>query len=375
MTAILENSFFLVAMAIAIGQVVGKIGYKNFKLGSAGSLFTGIFISYLSMKLLGQEVQIEKLFLSLSLIGFISAVGLEASGIIVSAFKKYGIKSLLIGFFITGIGALTATASALFILGQKELVSGLYVGALTSSPGLANALEVVGRLPDPKLSMVGLGYAISYVPGVLAVIIFSQVMGKRHSKQGAPIQEKEMQKGQGLDCFGYFVVIGIGVLIGSISFPLFGGQHFSLGLTGGVLLSALVLGENRFVFQKKPDVKILNAIREISLNLFLAIVGLNFGYKAISSISEMGLAPLFIGVLIALFSVIFGYLVGRFVFKLDTPYLVGSVCGGMTSTPGLAAAIEAFEDDQVTAGYGASYPSALIGMILFTNLMLRILDC
>jgi putative transport protein len=41
----------------------------------------------------------------------------------------------------------------------------------------------------------------------------------------------------------------------------------------------------------------------------------------------------------------------------------------MTSTPRLAAALEACEAHEVAASYGATYPVALISMILFTTIM------
>jgi len=37
----------------------------------------------------------------------------------------------------------------------------------------------------------------------------------------------------------------------------------------------------------------------------------------------------------------------------------------MTSTPGLGAATEAIGSDEPGAGYGATYPFALLGMVIF----------
>jgi len=64
-----------------------------------------------------------------------------------------------------------------------------------------------------------------------------------------------------------------------------------------------------------------------------------------------------------------GFLLGRYVFKINWLMLSGAICGGMTSTPGLGAAIEAAGSDEPAAGYGATYPFALLGMVIFTIIL------
>ena len=64
-----------------------------------------------------------------------------------------------------------------------------------------------------------------------------------------------------------------------------------------------------------------------------------------------------------------GYIIGRYVFKINWIMLSGAICGGMTSTPGLGAAVEAVGSDDPAAGYGATYPFALLGMVIFTIIL------
>ncbi|HBF8938943.1 TPA: hypothetical protein KO175_002879, partial [Clostridioides difficile] len=59
-----------------------------------------------------------------------------------------------------------------------------------------------------------------------------------------------------------------------------------------------------------------------------------------------------------------GFLVGKYVFKLNWILLSGAVCGGMTSTPGLGAAVDALDSDDPAAGYGATYPFALLTKVI-----------
>ena len=68
-------------------------------------------------------------------------------------------------------------------------------------------------------------------------------------------------------------------------------------------------------------------------------------------------------------AIMVGFLLGRYVFKLNWIMLSGAICGGMTSTPGLGAATEAVGSDDPGAGYGATYPFALLGMVIFTIIL------
>ncbi|GKT29174.1 hypothetical protein ADUPG1_005182, partial [Aduncisulcus paluster] len=113
------------------------------------------------------------------LIGFIAPVGLMASADIADVLKRYGMRFVLLGIAITMAGAFS---SMLFIKGigkaQGIGIVGTYVGALTSSPGLAAALEAVADSGGNREALVGLGYAVGYIPGVLMVVIGMRLLPK-----------------------------------------------------------------------------------------------------------------------------------------------------------------------------------------------------
>jgi len=113
------------------------------------------------------------------------------------------------------------------------------------------------------------------------------------------------------------------------------------------------------------DNKILGVTREISLAFFLAIIGLRYGFYAFTALFGTGIYLVITSLVVGLITIIIGYLVGRYIFKLNWIMLVGALCGGMTSTPGLGAAIEAVGSDEPAAGYGAIYPFALLGWLFF----------
>lgn len=364
----LLSPIFLIAMCIALGQLFGKVGYKHFKLGSSATLFVGLIFSFLAGQNNWEVASVPGIVFDLALIAFIVAVGLRASTSILSIVKKHGFKFAILSFIVTGIGALSTFIFIQIFSGSHHEIIGTYVGALTSSPGLATALEVASRISDDVGSAVGVGYAIAYVPGVLIVIFFSQIMA--NFKRTVVTEELEQiveKKTKSFNIFRFAIVIVVGLLLGSISVPLPGGFNFSLGTTGGVLISALVLGAFVKSFTFNEDA--LNVITDVGLNGFLAIVGLNYGFQAFQTVQEAGVLLLIIGTVTGILAITLGYVFGRYILKLDHEVLVGGLCGAMTSTPGLAAAIEAFDNDDVVVGYGAAYPFALIGMIIFTSLL------
>ena len=371
MLKLLQDPLFLVAFCIVLGQVVGSWKLKYFKLGSSATLFIGLLLSYFVTGRLGVEVKIPSVVFSLSLIGFIASVGLGASQNIRQVLKSHGIRFMVLSIVVTLSGALATYVFAGFFEGMRYSIIGTYVGALTSSPGLATALELAKGTAGDQSAAVGLGYAIAYVPGILIVILFAQLMGRMHRGKASEIAGTGSAKGpmKPFLIMGFFMVVFIGIILGSFEMKLGASSVFSLGMTGGVLFSALVFGSFKHLRYFDFDSRHLGLIRDVSLNMFLAIVGLNYGYEAFSAVQEFGLQLLLIGLITGVFSIAVGYIIGKHVLKIESVYLVGGICGGMTSTPGLAAAIDEFGSEEVTAGYGATYPFALLLMIVFTKLL------
>lgn len=384
---LLKNPFILLFLTIFLGNIFGKITIKKISLGSSGCLFVGIFISYLLGTYMSyRELDINGSFIpstlfTFSLILFISAVGLKASKKIKEVLKDYGLKFILLGFAITTSGALS-TFLFIKILASDigESIIGTFSGALTSSPGLASAIESAEELGKSE-ELVGLGYSVAYIFGVVIVILFVQLLTKYYKKRdllkpsSVKINENKsinLHKVD-FDILAYSIVCILGILLGNINIYL-GSTigFFSLGTTGGVLISGLLLGYKKSIFKLNfhMDDKILNVIRDLGLNMFLAIVGINYGYEAILGIYNHGFVLLIAGSLTALISISVGFIVGS-LLKIKPIYLIGGLCGGMTSTPGLATAIEATESDDVSISYGATYPFALFFMILYTNILFK----
>jgi putative transport protein len=153
-----------------------------------------------------------------------------------------------------------------------------------------------------------------------------------------------------------------GVLLGYWSFPLPGGTSFRLGLAGGPLLVALVLGH--FGRIGSLNIRIPRGARyimsQLGLVLFLAGAGTAAGSSLTGVLSASGWSLFAAGALITLGASAAGFLAGRYLLGFDFLSVLGVICGGMTSTPALGTIADLTESRLPLMAYTAVYPVALI---------------
>jgi putative transport protein len=385
-------------------------------------------VSYGTVSKVMADGIVSSQFFDLFLIIFVASVGLLASKDILAVLKKYGARFIVIGVTTTFVGFLMTYGLTLAFTANSTVspfaVSGVYTGALTSSPGLAAALETAKTesakisedygdaglekkqeildsiSPDEKLdpaaypvlsaeqvelysnhaaAEVGIGHAVAYPFGVLIVILgmnFFPKIFRLNLKEEWERYETELQGVFGdaagrppegeFSAVGFFLVAVIGYFFGGITMPLGPLGTFSLGSTGSVLIVALIfgcigqIGPLNFRMEEKP----LIFLRQFSLCFFLGIIGLRYGGQVAESVSRSGFVLILAAALICVVAATFSFVLGRFVFKLNWILLSGAICGGMTSTPGLGAAVDALESGKPAAGYGAAYPFALLTKVI-----------
>ena len=165
--------------------------------------------------------------------------------------------------------------------------------------------------------------------------------------------------------------IAVGVCLGMI--PLGG---FKLGLAGGPLLVALLLGHYGRIgavagYVPRPTRLLL---RELGLCLFLAGAGIKGGASFVATLQSQGGGIFAVGIIATLVPIIVGYLIATLIYKFDILTALGGVCGAMTSTPGLGA-ISSKTDSQVPIlSYASAYPAALLLMVVGVNILLQIMS-
>ena len=114
------------------------------------------------------------------------------------------------------------------------------------------------------------------------------------------------------------------------------------------------------------------AIRDLGLVCFVASVGLIAGPVFFSNFKSRAAAYIVIGIV----TIISGATLCVASIKLlgiPVPLAVGIMNGALTSTPGLAAAIEATGDPSASIGYGIAYPFGVLGVVLFVQIVPKLM--
>ena len=111
-------------------------------------------------------------------------------------------------------------------------------------------------------------------------------------------------------------------------------------------------------------------MRELGLVLFLIGAGVPGG---VNFIEKFRWTYFIYGAIMTTVPMIVGYVIARYVFKLSILNNLGSITGGMTSTPALGTLIATAGTDEVSAAYAATYPFALVSIVLVAKIVIMIL--
>ena len=190
---------------------------------------------------------------------------------------------------------------------------------------------------------------------------------KEDLKEVSQLFGNDEKKLSDTDFFPIATGIVLGVLVGKLNISFSDSFSFSPGLTGGILIVALVLSA---IGKTGPIVWSMSGsanqlLRQIGLLLFLAEVGTSAGVNLVSTFQESGWTLFGVGMAITLVPMLVAALFGILVFKIPVLDLLGTLAGGMTSTPGLAAADSMSDSSAPSIAYATVYPIAMVLLILF----------
>lgn len=385
---------FSVLAIMAVGYLLGRITIKGVNLGTGGVFLIALLYGILFYKpLVGQMASAGiatttsalKIVENLGLIMFVTSVGFIAGPKFFGNLKKNFKSYVMIALIIISAGALACVGCILvgriFVSPEQyeelsAMMVGLMAGSLTSTPAFSAAKESAGAFE----TAVSTGYGIAYIFGVIGVVLFIQLMPKflkadmnaEREKITAVAQmegKKNAEKLIHMDDFGlmpFALAAVLGILFGS--FKVAG---FSLTTTGGCLLVSLVFGHFARIgkISIMPDVKTLKVLRELGLVFFLIGAGIAGGANFLE---QFQVVYFLYGVIMTIVPMIVGYLFARFVLKLPLLNNLGSITGGMTSTPALGTLINVSGTEDVASAYAATYPFALIAVVVASQLILGI---
>jgi putative transport protein len=166
----------------------------------------------------------------------------------------------------------------------------------------------------------------------------------------------------------------VGVILGSLPLALPGlSQPFKLGLAGGTLIVAILMGafgpKYHLVTYTTTSANLM--IREIGISLFLAAVGFGAGKTFIPTLVGGGYIWIGYGILITLLPLLLIGVVARRWMKLDYFTLMGLIAGSTTDPPALAyATSQSAQNDRAAVAYSTVYPLTMFLRVLSGQLMI-----
>ncbi len=368
---VFSNTLMMVFLIAVIGYLVGSIKICGLELGTAGILLVALVFGHFG-------VEIPDLVRELGLICFVTSVGFIAGPKFFRNFKSNAASYILLGILVIAAGAFVCVAVIKVFGIPTDISVGMMTGALTSTPGLAAALEATGS------DAASVGYGIAYPFGVVGVVLFVQLVpkilkvdmaeerAKFEAAAGVEVEEYHKTKKEELfyaDSMGFFpfsLAIALGIILAKIEIPLPGGAVFALGTSGGPLIAGLILGHFGHFGRLSVQVEkhVLECLREFGLALFLLGAGSQAGAGFVEILKEHGVMLFLYGALMTLIPMFIGYFFAVKVLHLNLFNTLGSICGGMTSTPALGTLIRVAETDDVASAYAATYPIALVSVVL-----------
>ncbi|ENJ7114072.1 putative transporter [Escherichia coli] len=182
------------------------------------------------------------------------------------------------------------------------------------------------------------------------------------------------QKLQQVQMLPVFIGIGLGVLLGSIpvfvpGFP----AALKLGLAGGLLIMALILGRigsiGKLYWFMPPSANL--ALRELGIVLFLSVVGLKSGGDFVNTlVNGEGLSWIGYGALITAVPLITVGILARMLAKMNYLTMCGMLAGSMTDPPALAFANNLHPTSGAAAlSYATVYPLVMFLRIITPQLL------
>ena len=251
---------------------------------------------------------------------------------------------------------------------------------------LATSDAAKDAITSALLKQVSVGHAVAYPFGVIGIVLFVQIMPKllkanmddeRAKLKSGDSEEKKEKKElkliefDGFGLAGFALAVIFGLMLGSVSIPLPGGAAFSLGNTGGPLVMCLIFGHFARIgkFNITPKKEVLEIFRELGLVLFLIGAGVDGGAGFVQIIKEEGVMLFVYGAIMTIVPMVLGYIVARYILKLSLLNNLGSLTGGMTSTPALGTLIQVSGTADVASAYAATYPIALVVVVLASQFL------
>ena len=349
------RTVLVVSVVAAVGVAIGRPRWRGLSLGVVGVLFSGLIFARAGIVAAAPLLDFLRDF---GLILFVYSIGMQVGPGFLASLRRQGWMLNLGAAAVVGLGTLMAVAIHKVGGAPIGVAVGILAGATTNTPSLAAAQQLLGDLGEggAATALSGVGYAVAYPLGV-AGVISSMMLLQRMLRIGvtraaaaspdggvapAVALPRRLEAPRGDDhppLLGLFSGIALGALLGSVPLPLPGlPVPIKLGLAGGPLLVAMVLGRIRrvgpIVWDLSPGARVM--LRDLGIVLFLACVGL----KVLSRFGHVSFVA-----------------------------VCGFLAGSMTDPPALAFANGLAGSEGPAVSYAAVYPLVMVLRVIAAQVL------
>ena len=375
------TTVLMLSISIFAGLLLGKLKVKGISLGITWVLFVGIGLSACGIACNHDMLHVIKEF---GLILFVTAVGLQVGPGFFASFKKGGLAMNLMAVVNVALGVGITVLIAKLASQDLTDMAGVYTGAITNTPGLSAAQQAVGDLGIEGASeRLAAGYAVAYPLAVVGMIVTCLLIRPKdlasepttvETAASATAAKSSSAKKGGVLLIPIFVIIALGVLLGSIPIPVGMKAPVKLGLAGGPLVVALIAGwlgvKKGWYGTDFTEGQGVHMLREVGIALFLAGVGLGAGEKFVETVQVHYMWVVY-GVIITMVPPLLVAGFGRWVLKMNWYTLAGFIGGSHTDPPTLAFANNVAPEGckLPNMGYATVYPLTMFLRIFTAQLL------
>jgi putative transport protein len=160
----------ILALAVAIGLLLGSIRIRGIRLGVSGVLFSALLFGQLGLTV---DEHVLGFLRDFALVLFMYSIGLQVGPAFLSSLRAEGLRLNILAVVVIVIGAVMSVITPVAV--TKGTAAGVFCGSFTTTAGLAAAQEAIRRAVGAKMlgavAHIGLGYSITYPFGIVGPLL------------------------------------------------------------------------------------------------------------------------------------------------------------------------------------------------------------
>lgn len=384
------TTLIILSLTVCLGMMLGKMKIKGLSLGITNVLFVGIALSAMGIVIDHRLIGLMK---DLGLVLFIFTVGLQVGPSFFASFRKGGIQLNLLAVAIVVLGVLTTIMISKLSGESLDVMAGVYSGAISSTPGMSAAQQAVSSTGIGSADVIANSYAVTYPIGVVGPIVCCILIRSicKVKLEQEPISASEHVASEPLNSIGdqentigkslmvVFAGMCLGVAVGSVAIPVGLSVPMKLGLAGGPLIVAILIGhfgtKKGLIDKNVTSGTAMSMMRELGISLFLASVGLSAGGSFVQTIVDGGYMWVVYGIAITMIPVLVVGLFARRRLNVNFYTLMGLAGGASTDTPALAYANSVANNPSnnlPASSYATVYPLTVFMRIFTAQMMVMV---